>query len=118
MRLCNEAAWTEGPALVQRALECAEVAQTVWKFRLKGEVKQTIEMPEGASILHISEHDGSVCIWAQVDPEAQKRKRTFLIFETGESLPDNLGKHVGTFLMYGAVIHHAYEVRTPGQPPA
>jgi hypothetical protein len=71
----------------------------VWKYELSPAKKRnTIEMPIGARVLTVQMQGDAVCIWAMVDPNAAKARRTFYIFGTGHEIdePDEL-QYVGTF---------------------
>lgn len=57
----------------------------VWKFALS--IGDTVcEMPEDAQILHVATQNGTVCLWAEVETEAVRCKRTFRIYGTGHRL--------------------------------
>ena len=43
--------------------------RTVYKQKLKIDDVQTIDIHEGAKILHIGKQFGSVCIWYECDDE-------------------------------------------------
>jgi hypothetical protein len=45
-----------------------------------------VELPEGAWILKINDHNGSIQLWALVDPTAEKESRRFLVQGTGHEI--------------------------------
>jgi len=84
---------------------------TIWKYELKLENLEIIEMPKGAEILAVQVQGMSPCIWALVDPSAEKEKRSFEIFGTGFEIPDNVErKFIGTFqLSPHRLVFHLFE---------
>lgn len=84
--------------------------QTIWKYPLDVADEQKIQLPLGADILHVGVQGEAVCLWAQVSPGRVKQVRTIHIFGTGHDLPDNPGRHIGSFMLHGgALVFHAYE---------
>jgi hypothetical protein len=85
--------------------------KTIWKWDLEREVK--LEMPDESKILCIQTQGGRPMIWAMVDTEKPRVHRTFRIYGTGFSLPDNPGDYIGTFLVENdAFVFHVFEVTT------
>lgn len=91
---------------------------TVWKFELNPDVQLCeLMMPAGARILHFGAQEKftrglhHLSIWAEVDTEAEKIYRTFLIIGTGHPRHDleNMN-YIGT-AMDGMYVWHLYEVR-------
>lgn len=62
--------------------------KTIWKFSLQPTVEHTILMPVGAEILSVQTQRNTACIWALVDPTAEKEKRKFIIVGTGTGTED------------------------------
>jgi hypothetical protein len=86
---------------------------TIWKYPLAVTAEQQIDLPLGAQVLHVAVQHQMVCLWAQVRPDAQKQARTIRIFGTGHDLPDDPGRHIGSFMLYdGTLVFHAYEANT------
>jgi hypothetical protein len=72
----------------------------------------TVRMPRGAVILHLAVQHGVPCLWAEVDPAAPERERTFLLVPTGGQ-PPSQGAYLATLLMGGGdYVWHYYEVPT------
>lgn len=74
--------------------------KTVWKFPLPG-VENMIDMPAGAQPLSVDLQaiDGKpmVCLWALVDPAAEKTIRWFQVVGTGHvELGDGPAQFVGS----------------------
>jgi hypothetical protein len=84
--------------------------QTIFKFVLKNEVAE-VEMPVGAQILHVAEQHNDICIWAQVDSEAAKETRYFIIYGTGHRMMNCEHKFIGTMLTAGGhLVWHLFEL--------
>lgn len=83
----------------------------VWKFPLKHGTTE-LTMPDGSTVLHVHEQDGGPCLWAQVNPNLPKVKRTFEVVGTGWDIPDGKGR----FSIYKGTCHingyvwHVYEL--------
>ena len=98
--------------------------RAIWKFPFKIADEIEIEMPGVAKILHVgvlrvtSTDDGEQpCLWALVKPNSKKLSRKFLIFGTGDDVPDlpiheplpNDLHHVGSFrTMRGQIAWHMF----------
>ena len=79
--------------------------RTVYKYWYAG---AWTDMPTEARIVHV---DGETeTLWAEVDPEAERTKRTFRVFGTGHLLPDG-AVHVYTWES-GRFVWHLYEVES------
>lgn len=57
--------------------------KTIWKFTLDLVDEQQVSLPKDAEILSVQVQNGNICLWALVDPEAEKETRYFEIFRTG-----------------------------------
>ena len=87
---------------------------TIWKFPLDAEDVIELDMPEGAEALHVSTQYGNPCLWARVDPKAPTEKRRFRFAGTGHPLTDDVGRHIGSWLMQGgALVFHLFEMVSP-----
>lgn len=87
------------------------MSKAIWKFPLKTDDVQQIEMPEGAQILCVQMQGGNPCIWAMVDPEAEKTKRTFEIFGPGHPVPEATRMYIGTYQLYnGSLVFHLFQL--------
>lgn len=58
----------------------------IWKFELTITDLQSVEMPSKASILHVDNQRGVLCIWAIADPQADYESRTIEIVGTNQHL--------------------------------
>ena len=84
--------------------------KTVWKFPFEMTDTVRIMMPAGAQLLHLETQHGVPCLWALVDPESEKVRRKFRLAGTGHPLPDDIGRHLGSFqLLEGNLVFHLFE---------
>lgn len=89
--------------------------RTVWKYTLRDQ-DTTIEMPIGATILHVREQHGCICMWALVDSTAEKERRSFLVTGTGHEIKSTYTdlEYVGSALVdYGTFVFHVFEHKHP-----
>lgn len=93
------------------------VKTTVFKYPLDlgeamGNGKVRIAMPLGARVLHLAVQNDTPTLWAEVNPEAQMRERTYVVVGTGHTVPEKVG-HVGSVQMHDAdgkeYVWHIYE---------
>lgn len=85
--------------------------KTVWKFTMAVTDRQVLNMPAGAQLLDVQMQGDDPCLWALVDPEADRLPRQFRIAGTGHKLPADPGRYVATFQMnHGALVFHVFEV--------
>lgn len=83
--------------------------KTIWKYTL--EPRCQLQMPTGAEVLTMREQGEKICLWALVDPSAEKEPRQFYSFGTGHDIDDLPMKYVGSsYLERGALVFHAFEV--------
>ena len=78
--------------------------KTIWKFEtlkngnwlgISGEF--ICEMPVGANIISAGiDPGGQPCLWAEVDPQADVEPRRFYKAGTGNSVPANAGRFIGS----------------------
>lgn len=90
-------------------------SKRIWKYPLRTTDRQEVEMPAGASILHVGVQDGTVCLWAMVEPPTvpggSDEERTIWIVGTGNPVPDEVllhSNHLGT-VQQGPFVWHVYE---------
>lgn len=93
--------------------------QTIWKYELKVDDAQAVEMPAGAKIRHVAMQHSQPCIWAQVDDQAPLVRRMLSVHGTGHPVkPFDRGDgnggvyplYVGTFMVYvGTFVFHVFD---------
>ena len=78
----------------------------IWKFK----VENIIEMPKEAKIITVQQQDSfNTCIWAIVDPEAEREKRMFSVIGTGEDFDPTKRKYIGTW-KDSIFVWHLFEI--------
>jgi len=85
--------------------------ETIYKYKIDP-YTPGIEMPKGAEILTAAFQGDAFCIWAKVNPDAEKETRNFQAFGTGHTIPIGMGidyKYIGTGFMHNDLVFHAFE---------
>lgn len=68
-------------------------------------------MPKGAKILSLQMNNKMPCIWAIVNPNAEKEVRKFNIYGTGHNITEDDLKYIGTFQMHNdMLVFHLFEI--------
>jgi hypothetical protein len=100
---------------VAKRAAASEVGMTVWKFSLGATVLQSVEMPQGAQILHVDAQGDHLCLWALVRPNEEREKRMFRIVGTGYEEITGSSRYIGTALMGGGTyVWHVFEEKVGG----
>ncbi len=82
--------------------------KAVWKFELHP--FSSLSMPVGAKPLSVHAQNGNICLWAEVDTDAEKESRKFVIVGTGHPVPVEAGVFIGSALLNdGALVFHVFE---------
>lgn len=81
--------------------------KTIWKFALQSVLP--VQMPQAAKILSVQMQNGEPQVWAEVNPNNDTVSRTFRVYGTGHTLPDNPGTYVGTFQQTTGLVWHVYD---------
>jgi len=83
---------------------------TIWKFTLSSVDRQDVLMPANARVLSAKMQHGALCVWAVVDPDANRVQREFRIIGTGHAASDIEGwEFVDTVEMFdGDLILHVF----------
>jgi len=83
----------------------------IWKWTLQITDLQQIEMPIGAEILSVQVQHGLPQVWALVKESNETEKRTFITCGTGNPIPENIGRYLGTYQCdNGALVFHVFAV--------
>ena len=85
---------------------------TVWKTTLVDVKQQEIEVPKGAKMLHFAEQDDKFCVWYRCapSPSGPYERRLIYIAATGDPIPDEPWRYIGTTLIRGGtLVFHAFE---------
>jgi hypothetical protein len=102
----DEAITTEQQQVIHKQM-------TIWKFPVPIEDQFTIDMPEGAGVLHFGCQGAQPTLWAAVDPEAAVKPVAFRLFGTGHPIaaPAHL-RYIGT-CFHGPFVWHLFEAPQP-----
>lgn len=86
----------------------------IWKYELTergtGGVA-TVEMPDKAKILSVGiDLEGRLCVWADVNPDALRETRRFVVALTGTMPPSERWQFVGTVThALHRLVYHVYQ---------
>lgn len=83
----------------------------VWKYTLDRAVNE-IGLPSGATVLTVAAQRNEICLWARVDPRAEKvTLRTFRVVGTGHEELTGGETYIGSALINdGAFVFHVFEL--------
>lgn len=88
--------------------------KTIHKYQVvfAQDARIAIEMPKGAEVLHLQAVGDEVFLWARVDPSQPSESLPLWLALTGKPLPEGLGEHLGTAVLYdGTFVLHVFEGR-------
>ena len=88
--------------------------RTIWKFTIALTDEPSVQMPEGAEVIHFDNQDGTPTIWAVVDPDAPLEVRHFSLRGTGHRM-NGAGRHIGTAFQ-GPFVWHLFEPTEAATP--
>lgn len=87
------------------------MTKTIYKYELKTETKQFIELNKDDVCLSVQIQNNKIQLWASVNPEKEKEKRTIFIFGIGEEIDESLYlSFISTFQHNGNVFHVFEEI--------
>jgi len=85
------------------------MSKSIWKYQLETTDEQLVEMPHGAQGLSVEVQYGAPCLWALVNPKAQKEFRRVRIYVTGHPVPENDDIYVGSYQLHGgSLVGHVF----------
>lgn len=70
----------------------------IWKYEFPITGEFVLYMPKDHVVLTVQLQRGVPCLWAVVDPDSPKETTGFKISGTGQPLPEDVGRYVGTFM--------------------
>ena len=91
--------------------------KSIWKFELnpanlRDPTNLRAIIPTGAKLLTAQGQNDKICVWAEVDTDAEREEVLFEVFGTGHEIPEQLGasrEYVGTAQIHGgALVFHVY----------
>lgn len=83
-------------------------ALRIFKYPLVITDEQTFEVPGRFEPLSVHEQDGTLTMWAEVDPDVPPMLTKVWIAGTGHPLPDQLAPFVGTVPMSDGLVWHVF----------
>ncbi len=84
----------------------------IWKYILPLADEAVIPMPKGAHVLDVQAQRNEICMWALVDPGAERVDRAFAIRATGAPV-GAVGSYVGTVQTNNEMfVWHIFEAAT------
>lgn len=82
---------------------------TIWKYPLKIEPEQIIELPWEAELLTVQFQTGVLTLWAKLDERRNKRLMIIRIFRTGHPINSNRLNYIGTAQdPYSCLVWHVF----------
>lgn len=85
--------------------------RAIYKYPLLSTGANIIDIPDGWKPLHVGMQLGTPCVWAQIETEQPKRKRTLWVVGTGWSLPDTCCSNcfLGTAHTDDSLVWHVFD---------
>lgn len=86
--------------------------QAVYKYSVPMTDYFKLALPVGARVLTVQAQGDEACLWALVDPAAEKETRSFRLAGTGHPIDERLDlRFISTFqLRGGLLVFHVFEV--------
>jgi len=81
--------------------------KTIWKYELDRAGATVLQMPAGATIIHVALQGTFICLWAIVDPRLPKEPRCISVYGTGNPLDQEARNHLGT-VQEGPFVWHVF----------
>ena len=85
----------------------------IWKFRLKVQDRQDVDMQEGSKILTVQTQHNEPCLWAMVPVEGEnvaKETRKIVMTGTGQEFDATDLEYLGSYqLNDGMFVGHVFE---------
>lgn len=84
--------------------------QVIYKYPLKVERKQVVQMPLGAIILSAQFQGDVLCIWARVDTDKPAVNRLIHVYGTGHEMESHIHRYIATAQMLSTgLVFHVFE---------
>jgi len=92
--------------------------KTIFKYPLATVPVIMLHLPKGARFLCVAEQNDAWYLWAEIDPNSPTVERKFLVFGTGQPIPEDIVKwYIGTIHMHNGYVWHIYE-ELPKEAPS
>ena len=73
------------------------MAKTIYKYPLVIDDEQTIDLPFEAKVIHVGyDPAGTLCVWAEVNPNNPPQPHVFYVRGTGHPFTGQEGQHIGS----------------------
>lgn len=82
----------------------------IWKFVLEITSRQWVPMPRGAVVISAANQDGSLCIWAMVNPDHPTVGREFNVIGTGNKVDADVERVFIDTVLIGPFVWHVFEL--------
>lgn len=109
----------EPPATLPNRSTMTTQPETIWRYLLPLTDEPVVRMPARSRVLSVGpprSGDSHLDLWALVDPTAADEGREFRIVGTGNPMPTDCGRFVGTTYSHGgALIWHVFEAKAEQQ---
>lgn len=80
--------------------------KTIYKYPIQITNSQEVQMPFGAEVLHAGlDPQGTPCLWAMVETHHPTEPVSVLVVGTGNPMPFEPLRHVGSFIQSPIVWH-------------
>ena len=85
----------------------------IFKFPLQVSDLQKISIPKDSTLLTVQVQKGVPCLWALVDTDKETEERFIRIIGTGNLIPENTLRYIGTFQVIenNWFVGHVFEVK-------
>lgn len=86
---------------------------TIFKYALY-QGPNTLSLPKSAQVLDVQPQGMTCAMWVHLDTDEETVNRKFYLYATGEALPKNCGRYIGTVQCvlnnFSPLVWHAYEL--------
>jgi hypothetical protein len=80
----------------------------IWKWELEVTDRQVIDMPVATQFLTVQVQRGALCLWGIVTPGEDVEPRMIRVYGTGNPIPVDPGRYIGT-AQQGPFVWHVFE---------
>lgn len=78
----------------------------IYKYTMDN--NSSISIPKGAEILSVGAQGSDVCIWATVEPDAEKETEEYSVLGTGWDVPESARCFIGTAQLDNGLVFHVF----------
>lgn len=82
--------------------------KTIYKYPIWTADGQTVMLPKEFQVIHVGlDPQGTACLWAIVEPTQETKPEELYLVGTGNPLPPQATRHLGSFVQ-GSFVWHAF----------